>query len=436
MQKNNRLTLILCALLTSFGALAGIMPDKVIYGNDHRLEVFEASPLHQKLARSAVTMVPRNNIKPQYNGTVNLEQTSLSSWMQSQSNAKFCSDEKFVDQPNPGMCSGFLIAPDLIITAGHCVQVFDFCTEYEWVFDFKVNKNSLTAGEAISERDIYSCKKIISNALNMELGLDYAIVQLDRQVEGREPLEIRTKGKIQDNDGIVVIGNPSGLPLKVAAGANVRDNTHPSYFIANLDTFQGNSGSAVFNASTGVVEGILVRGEEDYVLDGERMCITANKCKDDSCRGEDVSRLDSIPEIAFLELLHKASASGDAESLEGILKLDLWVDMYGKDRMSALLKAAQSNQADVMKLLIDHQADVTLTDINGDSALHHLARVMKEDSEEVVELLLQVGADLELLNKKGQTPLEVAAKARNKIGKKILIKMGANKKELPWWFRF
>lgn len=436
MQNNNRLALLSCALLTSFGALAQIMPDKVIYGNDHRLEVFEASPLHQKLARSAVTMVPRNNIKPQYNGTVNLEQTSLSSWMQSQSNAKFCSDEKFVDQPNPGMCSGFLIAPDLIITAGHCVEVFDFCNEYEWVFDFKVNKKNLSAGEAISEKDVYSCKKVLSNALNMDLGLDYAIVQLDRQVEGREPLEIRTKGKIQDNSGIVVIGNPSGLPLKVAAGANVRDNSHPFFFSANLDTFQGNSGSAVFNAETGVVEGILVRGETDYVLDDERMCITSNKCEDDSCRGEDVSRLDSIPEIAFFELLHKAAASGDVKSLEGILKLNLWVDIYGKDRVSALLKAAQNSQAEAMKLLIDYKADVTLTDVNGDSALHHLARVMKEGSEKAVEVLLAAGANLELKNNKGQTPLEVAAKARNKIGKKILLKMGANKKELPWWQRF
>lgn len=436
MQKNNCLALISCALLSSFGALAQIMPDKVIYGNDHRLEVFESSALHQKLARSAVTMVPRNNIKPQYNGTVNLEQTSLSSWMQSQSSANFCSDEKFVDQPNPGMCSGFLIAPDLIITAGHCVEVFDFCNEYEWVFDFKVDQNSLTAGEAISEKDIYSCKKVISNALNMSLGLDYAIVQLDRQVEGREPLEIRTQGKIPDNDGIVVIGNPSGLPLKVAAGANVRNNSHPFYFSANLDTFQGNSGSAVFNATTGVVEGILVRGEEDYVFDNERVCIAANKCKDDSCRGEDVSRLDSIPEIAFLELLHKAAAAGDTHSLEGIVKLNIWIDMYGKDRKSALLKAAESNQTQAISLLIDHQADVTLTDINGDSALHHLARVMKQGSEEVVAALLQAGASLEQQNHKGQTPLEVASKARNKVAKKILIKMGANKKELPWWQRF
>ena len=36
------------------------------------------------------------------------------------------------------------------------------------------------------------------------------------------------------------------------------------YFTANLDTYRGNSGSPVFNAITHKVEGVLVRGEQDF----------------------------------------------------------------------------------------------------------------------------------------------------------------------------
>ena len=44
---------------------------------------------------------------------------------------------------------------------------------------------------------------------------------------------------------LVVIGHPSGLPTKIADGAWVRNNESEYYFVTNLDTFGGNSGSAV-----------------------------------------------------------------------------------------------------------------------------------------------------------------------------------------------
>jgi len=66
--------------------------------------------------------------------------------------------------------------------------------------------------------------------------------------------------------------------------------------VANLDTFGGNSGSAVFNAETGEVEGILVRGENDYVWSDENgsRCRVPQQCTNDACRGEDVTRITNI----------------------------------------------------------------------------------------------------------------------------------------------
>lgn len=85
-----------------------------------------------------------------------------------------------------------------------------------------------------------------------------------------------------------VIGHPCGLPQKYAPGAKVRDNTPVPFFVANLDTYGGNSGSSVFNAGNGTVEGILVRGANDFISNGQ--CYVSLVCPTTGCRGEDVTR--------------------------------------------------------------------------------------------------------------------------------------------------
>lgn len=421
---------------------------RVIYGEDHRMEVSDATAFQQKLAASAATMISENEmtrdaLKP---GLVQLTQKSLKEWLESQgeekaetklfspkvveaaaAGMKFCDGERFIEQPNPGMCSGFLIAPDLIMTAGHCADIPTFCSEYRWVFGFQVNPETKKAGVDIKEEDIYKCKKVVSATLSNPLGLDYAVVQLDRAVTGREPLEMRIDDKVATATGLVVIGSPSGLPLKVAAGANVRKNDHPMYFSANLDTFQGNSGSAVFNAETGVVEGILVRGEEDFIPNQGKMCIEANKCANEKCRGEDVTRLTAIPEVGVRSALNRAALSGDMVNLERILKLNLWVDFYGKDGVTALMNAVSAGKNKAVEALIKKGADVNLKDAKGNTSLHYLAKNLNTKIEDVLKNLLLAKVNLEEKNNLGETALGKAAASLNLIGAKLLIASGANK---------
>lgn len=427
MKKMAHMVLLTSTFLSSLGVQGEVLPDKVVYGRDDRLEVFEAAEHLQVLARSAAVMVAKNSINSISSSTrSNLDQ-SLAYW------DKFCKDEKYIDQPNPGVCSGFLIAPDLLVTAGHCAKVADFCSKYKWVFDFKVDKASGSAGLNVEQDDIYSCEKIISAKLDHSRSLDYAVVKLDRPVSDREPLEIRSQGFIESGEGIVVIGNPSGLPLKIAGGANVRSNFHEAYFKANLDTFQGNSGSAVFNEVTGVVEGILVRGDRDYVYNSSRMCTEVNHCADEGCMGESVSRLTSIPEIASLDSFHAAAISGDISTLTSILNSKVWIDMNGRDGQSALIKAAKVGQIDSLDFLIIQKADLNAIDAKGESALHHLARVMDESHKRVLQKLVNQGANLKLQNKNGETPLEVAQKAGNAIGEELLMKVKKKRRFLWWW---
>ena len=132
----------------------------------------------------------------------------------------------------------------------------------------------------IDASQIYYCNGVVASEITES---DWALVKLDRVVSDHVPLSIRTEGKVADGEDLVVIGHPVGLPRKYAGGATVQDNSESVYFQANLDTYGGNSGSAVVNANTYVVEGILDRGNPDFVQDGA--CDRSSVCPDSGCPG-------------------------------------------------------------------------------------------------------------------------------------------------------
>lgn len=269
--------------------------DKVIYGDDDRVHLNDSEvAAYKELARSTSAMIPNSKLELKYEGLLTLVKGKTL-----EESMKVCKDEKFSQVMTAANCSGFLVAPNQIVTAGHCIKNDFDCSNNKWVFDFR--QDMLDQGQDqlfVDTNNVYSCKKIISRKLNRTSKNDYALIELDREVKGRKPLKFRSEGKIEDNDPLVVIGHPSGLPTIIADGANVRKNDNDFFFQANLDTFGGNSGSAVFNAKTNTVEGILVRGETDYKYDSEAKCYRVFKCKDDECRGEDVTRITVIPELA------------------------------------------------------------------------------------------------------------------------------------------
>ena len=57
------------------------------------------------------------------------------------------------------------------------------------------------------------------------------------------------------------------------------------------------SGSAVFDADTGLVEGILVRGARDYIRNSSLGCYESNVYSNSDGRGEDVTRITNISEL-------------------------------------------------------------------------------------------------------------------------------------------
>lgn len=276
------ITLIL-SMMSAYGAR-----DKVIYGEDDRRDIKDVTNQDfLRMAKSTAAMISHSSIE--LNGdTATISGSTLGS------RRNLCASEPFRDQLASANCSGFLVAPDVLVTAGHCIRSDFSCKSYAWVFDYAVTADK--AEHTVPKDSVYRCKSIIKQVLDRSSKDDFAVIKLDRKVTGRAPVAIRTEGKVADYTPLVVIGHPSGLPTKVADGAYVRGNTNSVYFVSNLDTYGGNSGSAVFNVDTGIVEGILVRGETDYVRRGG--CTVSNKCSDEGCRGEDVTRITNIPGLA------------------------------------------------------------------------------------------------------------------------------------------
>ena len=274
----------------------GASENKVIYGEDDRLDLYETTDsLHLDLARSTAAMI--NNSKISTTGDVTIISGSTLS------SRGICKTAKFAKQMTAANCSGFLVGEDLLVTAGHCIRTQSDCDSSRWVFDFAVEVNGESASK-VPTSSVYKCKSIISRDLNRGSKNDFALLRLEKKVTDRPVLKVRTEGKVSDNTAIVVIGHPIGLPTKVAAGANIRTNTNSIYFNANLDTFGGNSGSAVFDANTGTVEGILVRGETDYIYDNAQGCRVPKQCTNSECRGEDVTRITNIKKL--MEILTNA----------------------------------------------------------------------------------------------------------------------------------
>ena len=269
---------------------------KLIYGTDDRQDLFEVSdPTILNNAGAVAAMVSAHNLLDNGNGTFSLKTVSYGK------SADLCSSEPFFSQPVPVSphCTAFLVTPNIMATAGHCIDQIDL-SKFRFIFGFRM-LNEHNANLVYSDNDIFQGISVIAYE-NLRNGLDFALVRLDRAVHSRPITSLRRVGKIKNNANVYVIGHPSGLPAKYAPGAHVRDNTNSAFFVANLDTYGGNSGSPVFNQETHDVEGILVRGETDFVFDDN--CWVSNVCPMAGCSGEDVCRsttfADHLPSIDSL----------------------------------------------------------------------------------------------------------------------------------------
>jgi len=288
----------------------------LIYGSDDRKEIFESARA-QKLVRATATMVATSYLLPQADGYLNLDFAPATASY----GANLCKEERFSSEPSGWLnCTGFLVAPDILVTAGHC-EIFShqgsqglieqdqppssMCPNFAWMFDFAQTSNgNLVKTTGVKKENIYYCASVLyAEALGDyqdpatgvfgipaggEHGRDFAIVKLDRPVVGREPLKL-SKLVPSFSERLATVGYPSALPAKYAEGMALSGN-YKNYFVTDLDIAEGTSGSPVFN-SKDEVEGIVVRGfpYEDYQYLEDRKCNKSIVCEQigqGSCVGD------------------------------------------------------------------------------------------------------------------------------------------------------
>jgi hypothetical protein len=199
---------------------------KVIYGADDRLDIYQVSdPDLVNAFESTVVLLQPSEITDNGNGTYTLDNVPWTTV----GGTQLCPTEPFRGQPNPGFCSGFLVGPDLVATAGHCITGEGQCGETFFVFGFQMI-SSTTPVLTVPASDVYRCAGVEGRVFSGATGEDWSLVRLDRPVEGRDPLN-PTRRTIADNQ--VWCDQLPFRPSGKTGRANVRTNTNPFCFVAH-----------------------------------------------------------------------------------------------------------------------------------------------------------------------------------------------------------
>jgi len=220
-----------------------------IFDTDDRVDTKFSSHESQELARSVPALIPKRNVTRLPDGRYKLSGTPLSTY-------GICSDEAFAEESIVANCSASFIGGDKILTAGHCLNPDNHtCETYNVVFDY------VKGAETFDASQVYHCKKVLFREFDETLvGIDLAIIQLDRKVSDREPIELDLEQNLRLNDPLTLIGYPLGISQKVVETGKVTslDKKNVS-FHHDLDSFSVNSGSPIFSIE-GKQVGVMVRG--------------------------------------------------------------------------------------------------------------------------------------------------------------------------------
>ena len=146
-----------------------------------------------------------------------------------------------------GFATGFLIAPDLIITNYHVFRTRDEANGVGAQFLYERTHEGLREGLTFTlEPDRF----FVNNK-----GLDYAVVAVAPKSTSGASLDqfqylplIAAKGKIRKGDPVNIIQHPEGRPKQYATVNNrLMDLRDDGFLLYETDTLEGSSGAPVFN---------------------------------------------------------------------------------------------------------------------------------------------------------------------------------------------
>lgn len=135
-------------------------------------------------------------------------------------------------------------------------------------------------------------------------------------------------------------------------------------------------------------------------------------------RGTDIHHREADGRTA----LFVAITENNHEVLEVLLSTGE-IDMNPDAETAPMTFAARCAKLPVVRALVEYGANVNHADENGETALH---RATQRDDREMVQYLIDNGADVHFLNLRGRTPLMVAARCGHRAMIQLLVENGAD----------
>lgn len=223
-----------------------------IFGHDDREETLAptVSDELRELARSVPAIVERKSLLPRSDGDYTPVGYPLTKM-------NFCPEARFSEQQYVARCGASLIANDLVLTAGHCIDddVVKWCNDYVIVFDYATGLGD----QVVQQSNVFTCASVVYRQFALPFGEDLAIIRLARAVPGRRPVRL-SQDSFSVGQPLTMIGYPLGITQKVVETGEVTPGGSLAVsFRHNLDTFSSNSGGPIFTTA-GEQMGVLVRG--------------------------------------------------------------------------------------------------------------------------------------------------------------------------------
>ncbi|MEQ8540335.1 MAG: trypsin-like peptidase domain-containing protein [Coleofasciculus sp. D1-CHI-01] len=138
-----------------------------------------------------------------------------------------------------GAGTGFMIAPDLLMTNNHVIASREQAEQTEYTFNYQLDING-------KECEIQTTQALPGGAFYTNIELDYTIVSLKDLPDFGSPLVLKSKPMRKD-DRVAIIQHPGGHLKKISMQNNFIAYADTTVVQYTTSTLPGSSGSPVFD---------------------------------------------------------------------------------------------------------------------------------------------------------------------------------------------